>query len=85
MGTAPIQQQSDNRATTKGLLYPYYEHYSTVTEWGQHPRSRGDDDEVSDDDDDDDDDDDESAKPFTTGNIPEATKPILTVIAKCAA
>ena len=26
-----------NRATIKGLIYLYYECYSTVTEWGQYP------------------------------------------------
>ena len=26
-----------NRAITMGLLYPYCEYYSTVTEWGQYP------------------------------------------------
>ena len=29
--------QSINGAALKGLIYPYYEYYSTVTEWGQHP------------------------------------------------
>ena len=24
----------------KGLIYPYYEYYSTVTEWGQYPGFR---------------------------------------------
>ena len=30
-----------NRATIKGLIYPYYEYYSTVTEWGQYPTHNG--------------------------------------------
>ena len=24
-------------STMKGVIYPYYEYYSTVTEWGQYP------------------------------------------------
>ena len=27
-----------NRATIKGLIYLFYEYYSTATEWGQNPR-----------------------------------------------
>ena len=26
-----------NRATIKGLIYPYDEYYPAVTEWGQYP------------------------------------------------
>ena len=29
-----------NRATIQGLIYPYYEYYSTATGWGQHPKFR---------------------------------------------
>ena len=37
LGTAPHTVRVYNSATIKGLIYPYYEYYSTVTEWGRYP------------------------------------------------
>ena len=37
LGTAPNTVTVYNRATIKGLIYPYYKDNSTVTEWGQYP------------------------------------------------
>ena len=38
LGTAPHTVTVDIRATIKGLIYPYYQYYSTVAEWRQYPR-----------------------------------------------
>ena len=38
LGTAPNTVTVYNRATIKGLIYPYYKDYSTVTEWGAVPK-----------------------------------------------
>ena len=37
IGYCPHTVTVYNRATIKGLIYPYYEYYSTVTEWVQYP------------------------------------------------
>ena len=34
VGFCPHTVTVYNRATIKGLIYPYYEYYSTVTGWG---------------------------------------------------
>ena len=40
LGTAPHAVTVYNyRATSKVLMYPYYEDYPTVAEWGQYPSS----------------------------------------------
>ena len=37
-GAAPNTVTVYNRATVRGIIYPHYEYYSTVTEWGgQYP------------------------------------------------
>ena len=39
LGYCPHTVTVYNRATIMGLVYPYYEYCSTVTEWGQCPAS----------------------------------------------
>ena len=39
-GYCPHTVTAYNRATIKGLIYPYYEDNSGVAEWGQYPRLR---------------------------------------------
>ena len=37
LGYCPHTVTVYKKATIKGLIYPYYDYYSTVTEWGQYP------------------------------------------------
>ena len=40
VGYCPHPVTAYNRSTIKGLIYPQYEYYPAVTEWGRYPRLR---------------------------------------------